>query len=595
MTEKIANIEKPYVSKAIDYYKDIEPYGFIQINAGVGSGKSTFINELVNGYTAKSEDGMEDTVPPQRVLLITSRRAKVDEILNDKNVSMGAHVMEWENNCPVDNIDEYLDNIIDIPDLDGSGERKIHQRSIACTNAAVEKYLQYHYIPNDASTHLWQRFDFIVWDEVHSVLADASYQSAPFYVHKLVNKTYKAFREKESTCRVILMTGSPRILENFKLPKQGNKLDLMDKCKSVVPRSLSFVDTVEAKKGILRRLENGERVIYFANHIKTIFEMYSELGAELQSTTAFSFKQKERLDVSDPAQEKLCKRMENTEKAIAENQMLPENIKLLLTTSKNKEGINIWNEDIKALYVESHAEVDIVQMAGRVRNGVDCLYIVTDAGGFGRTENKWEYRFSLNRTPIDAIEISEEAGNNIKKLNLVEYINDYYAELCRKHGIDLKEEWRQHTYGHEAAATFIDFIHGKFPYIKYDYFTDMFALYSDRKSSIEYFDEQAKRYKSAADDKERLTTLAKSWFEGIPVIWPEDSQAQIDTYLIENNLIGMPYDSEKREQIKVAIGKILGKTIKQLNSTLNKFGYKEDDCSKNMDASTYGKKKITKL
>ena len=32
-------VNKPYLSDIIDYKRDIEPYGFIQINSGVGSGK----------------------------------------------------------------------------------------------------------------------------------------------------------------------------------------------------------------------------------------------------------------------------------------------------------------------------------------------------------------------------------------------------------------------------------------------------------------------------------------------------------------------------------------------------------------------------
>lgn len=589
-------MEKPYVSDVINYCRDIEPYGFIQINAGVGSGKSTFINNLIKGYTGKNDDGTEYTVPPKRVLLITSRRAKVNEILNDDSMSIGAYVMEWDNNCPFDDIDEYLKSEMEITAGDSSEGHRVHQRSIACTNAAIEKFLQNNYLPSDTSTHLWQRFDFIVWDEVHSVLADASYQSAPFYVHKLVNRAWSAYNKKESTCKVILMTGSPRILKKFNFPQKGKLIDLMDTCRSVVPQSLSFVDTVEAKKGVLRRLENGERVIYFANHIKTILEFYAELSAELQAVTAFSFTQTERLDDSDPAQKNLLDRMKATEKEISEKQMLPENVKLLLTTSKNKEGINIWNEDIKAVYVENHAEVDIIQMAGRARKGVKCLYVVTDSGGFGKTEGKWECMFSEDEVPIDALEFPEEhGGGGIKQLNLVEYVNHHFEYLCRKSEINLKDEWRKPTYHYKQAADYIDFIHGKFPYIRYNYLAEKFDFYFDRKQSIDYFDKQAEEYKAASGDKVLLKALAQSWFENILVIWPEDIQSQIDKYLAGNRFLNVPYDNEMRKRIKADLEIILGKAIGQLKNTLEKYGYTEKDCSKNKKADTYGKKKIVKL
>ena len=93
-------MEKPYLSDVINYARDIEPYGFIQIYAGVGSGKNTFINNLVSGYTAKNDDGTEYTILPKTVLLITSRRAKVDETVNDKTVHVGSRILEWEKGCP---------------------------------------------------------------------------------------------------------------------------------------------------------------------------------------------------------------------------------------------------------------------------------------------------------------------------------------------------------------------------------------------------------------------------------------------------------------------------------------------------------------
>ena len=528
------------------------------------------------------------------MLLITSRRAKVDELLNTEDMSVGSYVLEWENGWPVDDLEEYFNSKKELTNADGWGISRIHQRSIACTNAAIEKYLQNHHIPANTSTHLWQRFDFIVLDEAHSVLADASYQTSPYYVHELVNQAYKEFKAGNSTCRVIVMTGSPKILSNFKLPQNSNHLDLMGTCRSVVPQSLSFVDTVEAKKDFCRRLANGERVVYFANHIKRIFSIYAELSPDLQEVTAFSFSQPERLDINDPTQKNLLERMKATESEISEKQTLPENIKLLLTTSKNKEGINILNKDIKAMYVESHTEVDIVQMAGRVREGIDVLYVVTDAGGFGKPESAWEYKFSSYRAPIDALSIEPDQG--LKELNLVEFANDFFCKLLQKNSIDLSEPFgRKPTYTYEKAQEFISFIHSKFPYIRYNYFTDEFVLYNDRKSSLDYYEEQSVAYANASDDKEKLTALAQSWYPGIGIIWPEGLQSQIDRYLAENDLIDTPYDNQTRALIANGLGHIIGKQVNQLRATLGQYGYAEKDCSKNKNSSTYGMKKIIKL
>ena len=133
------------------------------------------------------------------------------------------------------------------------------------------------------------------------------------------------------------MTGSPGILSSFHLPKGGHLMDLMDTCRNLVPQYITFADFIEVKKDILKRLRAGERIIYFANHIKTIFSMYNDLSAEFGSAIAFSFSASDRLDLKNKEEKILYDRMKDTENAIAENQELPESIKLLLTTSKNKE------------------------------------------------------------------------------------------------------------------------------------------------------------------------------------------------------------------------------------------------------------------
>ena len=79
--------------------------------------------------------------------------------------------------------DGYFDSptkTIDSPN--GWGEHTVYLRSCVNTNAKIEWNIKQNYLHCDNTTHPWERFDFIVIDEVHSVLADASYQSAPFYV-----------------------------------------------------------------------------------------------------------------------------------------------------------------------------------------------------------------------------------------------------------------------------------------------------------------------------------------------------------------------------------------------------------------------------
>lgn len=583
-------MEKPYLSDMVDYKRDIEPYPFIQIFSGVGSGKNVFINKLINGHTYIGEDGEPYTVPPKSVLLITSRRAKVEEIKNDSSTNVGSYIYEWQNGCAIDDIDQYLESRRELPDLDGLGKPVIYQRSIACTNAAIEKFLQKNYTPFDARSHLWERFDFIVLDEAHSVLADSTYQSAPFYVFQLVNKVIKENKKGNCGCKVIIMTGSPKILSSFHTPKNGHNIDLMEQCRNVRPEKLSFVDSLEAQKDLLRRLDNGERTIYFANHITTIFEIYSLLPPELQEATAFSFSREDRLDLTKPDQKILYDRMRATERFISEKQEIPENIKLLLTTSRNKEGINIMNPDINAIYVETHAEVEIIQMAGRVREGFSTLYIITDSKGFVDKESSFEYVLSG-----DNVTVCDDETCSLVELTLVDLCNAHFFALTKVEHIDLKDDWRKPAYSYEKLSEFIDYIHAKFPYIRFDYMEDRFVLYKNRCSGKRYYAKQDARFNEAKKSCESLEALAQSWYKEIPVIWPKSLQSQIDQYIAENITLGEAYGEAKRAQIKAELGAILGEEVSQMNRALKPYGYKETRNSHNRKSSTIGTYRIIKL
>ena len=78
--------ELPHLSKTVVYKTDIAPYPFIGIHAGVSSGKNYFIDTLARGYSDPDENGHVEYFPEQTILLVTSRRAKVNEVLNDKSI-----------------------------------------------------------------------------------------------------------------------------------------------------------------------------------------------------------------------------------------------------------------------------------------------------------------------------------------------------------------------------------------------------------------------------------------------------------------------------------------------------------------------------
>lgn len=583
--EKEATTEKKRLLQVLSYKKEIEPYGIIEILAGTGSGKNFFINKVASGVK-QGEDGALEDIEKKTVLLITSRRAKADEVRKDKSVTMVSSVDAWNNEWALDSIediDEYLESArkIEVPDSIGEWGQwgtslTIYQASTAWTNAAVECYLKGHYSPTNFSSHLWQRFDLIVLDEAHSVRADASYQSSPFYVQALVNEAYHRYRSGESKCKVIIMTGSPKIISDFSFPNGGNRINKMEECRNTIPKRITFVTKLQAKAIMNKRLERGERVVYFFNHIGDILSTAKEYkNTSLHEQMAVSFSDIKRRDKLKKADAGLYVRMDEAEKAISTTQKLPDSIKLFLTTGKNKEGINIKDTDIAALFVEAHAEVDIVQMAGRIREGVDDLYIVTDSQPHESKESSFEYQLT-------------------SKKDFLKVINDHLEALCKVDQVDLhdlsKSRKPAHKYPHIGA--YIDYIHEKFPYIRYDYFKDKFVLYVQRKHSIEYFKSQLEIFDRCLSSPDELERLANSWFPNVPVTVLSNVQERIDEYLKNNQWLneGRVIQGDERDEILRAINGISAEGAKQLKTLLGKYGYSlETDGNKRTSRSTITK------
>ena len=292
--------------------------------AGVGSGKNFFVNQLIKGYEDTRHDGSKVKLKPMTVLVITSRRSKVDELLAPKSKE-GEEAEEseeflTEEDLPADDkVGKWDDYHImyndEFPEVEKTGQyirlkdesgfdRVVFQRSVVCTNAFIERYMQYRYRPLDATTHLWELFDLIVIDEAHSLVLDASYQSAPFYVMELINefcarhKAAAADPEKHKAPRcgnLLLMTGSVEPMKTLPLPMEPHIIDRMEQCVNVHPQNIHFITADDAHAQVIRQLKNGEKAVYFANHTPYAEDFLK--GTDIDPTkVAVSFSKKEKRD-----------------------------------------------------------------------------------------------------------------------------------------------------------------------------------------------------------------------------------------------------------------------------------------------------------
>ena len=567
------------VSEVISFTEDIKPYRFIQIYAGVGSGKNYFIEQLMKGHTDRLKDGTTVELEKQTVLLITSRRAKVDETLSDEDLPADGKVGRWDEFHVV-----YTDEGEPTKPLgklrvlkDEWGKRRVYQRSVVCTNAFIEKYMQYRYDPRDITTHLWELFDIIVVDEVHSMVLDATFQSAPFYVQELVNKFLELhkFAEKNPSkyraplCKhMILMTGSPDPIENFTVPKNSIVLNKFEECRNVVPQNIHFITAKDAKEQIVEQVRRGERVVYFSNHVVFPSRFCADTDIPLDQV-AVSFSDPDRRDKMSKDDPVAYDNMVRVEDSLMKESELPEDIKIFITTSRNKEGININNEDVGHLYVESHIRSDVIQMAGRIRSGVEHMYVITDTkvqGGFG-----WEHEADFCKTKI--------AGSAKKADDVCGAANEYLESLCSKYGIkDLYKKGASaqttaYAKNNEQVAAFINYIHDKFPFIRYSYLHNVFQFYNLRVTGRNYSESYREAFKQAAKNPKHYQTILQKWFAASTVHSYVALDEKARLYFEEAGLTDESklYSDDDLKKIMADLNEIYGTEITRLNSLLGRF------------------------
>ena len=228
----------------LDYEKDIAPYRFIQIYSGVGSGKNLRVQKLAEAGS--------------HVLLITSRQITADAQAKKLDAS------RWIN----------LEQLLDADEREFECLYSDIVHNVVCTNSGLEKFVRHHFSVDDTRTHLWNKFDYIILDEAHSLSTDATFADAPFYVGKFLGY---AIRHSSSSCRYIFMTGTLApikwLLNDY--ADEVHLADYFEKCEYVVPKKVYLINGKRSKQILVNVLRAGRRVVYFANTIKSMTQLIS--------------------------------------------------------------------------------------------------------------------------------------------------------------------------------------------------------------------------------------------------------------------------------------------------------------------------------
>ncbi len=327
---------KKYISEVFDIDEQIRKYGNkIMLIAGVGSGKSTWVKEVL------SQKG--------NVLFVTSRRAKVEEDI--ANSCFSSFRKEFE---------EKKESLI--------------------TNAKLSVILQNAHVDESMNVDDFLNcYDYIVVDEIHSMAADSTFARSSFDVFSFVE--YAA----EKGHNVIVMTGTPEPVQYYFEKNNWHIEDYRKICNYVKPKEIKYIRLENRKKIINQALKSGKKVIYFVNNTVTIINTMEEIARkkpEIINKIATIVSDEKRNDVDKVLIEKFPTYdksiTDKVYKEIVQNQELPEECDILISTSRLKEGIDILNDEV-CVICDNHILSNLIQFFGRVRVGNGIVYIIEDA------------------------------------------------------------------------------------------------------------------------------------------------------------------------------------------------------------------------
>ena len=278
------------------------------------------------------------------------------------------------------------------------------------------------------------------------------------------------------------------------------------------------------------------------------------------------------LDIANPIEDKkfdleLVEKRACIQDALSNDEVLPADIKIFITTSKNKEGININDPDIKDMIVESHQRDEVRQMAGRVREGLNHLVIVSDAA----------QHFS-NGSPLFA-KIDRKC---VRSINAA--AQEYWTHKDGR--LSVKEKEKN-----------ISKIEERYRYVRYDCFREEFRFYTGRFKGDALADLSERSFKQAMEScKDASYTGDYSGYDDLAA-WFPDARTAIDPQstlkeavsklLVDREILGKEISKEERDELAEGI-RYLIRSCEQTDTNikanfvslapvLKKLGYKQNE------------------
>lgn len=547
------------LSEIISYKEHIAPYRIVEVVSGVGSGKNYWVENVL----------MEQ----MRVLLITSRKAKVEETMSRTGIDKCLNLSIREQEAI-----QYLWN-----DDKRNG-------SCICNNWQIEYYMKNKYVSGNHKTYLWNFFDIIIVDEAHSLATDATYCDASFYLYDFIKAAYR-----QGTSKIVLMTATYEPIKGLiklKNPKDYAFWDFSKKCVNVKPTKLDYVTKEMVLYYMAQQYNHNPNskwhVIYFATRTKSIKEDIVPYLVEKgipEENIAVSFSNAE---AEDGFSDVLLQNKARVENYLKTNEDIPDDIKVFVTTSRNKEGININNSEYHwDIVIESHWIDEIQQMWGRVRSPINYTMLVYDAPQHQVISVDKDFDFGFDT-------------------NAVKLVNEIFDKWCEKHKIPPKNR-----YQNKKATEKIEMLHEKrFPYMRYSTYDDKFHLYKGKSFGLQSFENSKNYYEHYIEEWKRDARGERFSNDNLDPIFsiksfiviPRDNSERFEQYAQEKGYFDRNITREEKEDLLDFVNNVLRIRQKKDKSkpytdlrVIKEFGFKVSECSKHKGSPLYGLFKLERI
>lgn len=526
----------------------------ILITAGVGAGKNTWVQKCLT----QELRGFEN------ILFITSRKLIKEQMLKDVNFS-----------------NEFF-------------ACKNYELNYVITHHALQGFFQ-----NPESLQKLNEigFKYIVIDEVHSLIADAGYTDTAFYLYTLI-QYYHAYGVKI----ICLSATTKNVLPFFEQFNDFKHFDFTEECKNVKPKSVKVIGKMKAFQ-LLSQASSNNKMIYMANSVNDICKSYykkltQDFHLDTKSIGIVISDNRCKLEKSNTKNNDLkscLDEMPALVEHIINQEALPKCTNILLATSRIREGINIKDDTIKAMFCEAHDIIDISQFAGRYRGNIETLYIIHDTKAHYKKEDienlELEYNF-LSSFELKNINIYSSIllykATGIKtsylndencKLNLhlpenllekkISYLEDGDKTIQQLNNFDQEYYWK-------AWNDFRKYIQLKYPLLEYNVILNKYELY---RAKYYYIKEE---YNNYLDYKKDTLTYLKGIFQmdnieidesanKLTSEIKEENKIIILSYLQDNNYLNTILSKQKQNELLTILQSLPDIYLKQKYTTLGRL------------------------